>query len=149
MQGALLESQATRPRRIRGRLEAHGVSLRDDQIAALNREAVQRQGGRSEVLREIVDGWMARSGLSEAPAVVAGVLGELAAERQRADGKWGGAQHDDALTPDQWWAVLTDYAGWARRMWVMGSPDQARRRLVQLAALAVAAVEVIDRKTEG
>jgi hypothetical protein len=43
--------------------------------------------------------------------------------------------------------LIQDYAGWARTMAGMNSPDKARNRLIQVAALAVAAVESIDRKT--
>jgi hypothetical protein len=43
-----------------------------------------------------------------------------------------------------WYEMIGDYNAWARRMGAMGSPDKQRRRLIQVAALAVAAVEVID-----
>ena len=73
------------------------------------------------------------------------VLGMVAVERERQDGKWGGPAHDDARSTADFVQLIEDYAGWARTMSGMGSHDKARRRLVQVAALAVAAVESILR----
>lgn len=75
------------------------------------------------------------------------VIGEVRQERWRQDRKWGGAEHDDGLSVDEWHNTIADYNGWARRMAKMGSTDKARRRLIQVAALAIAAVESIDRST--
>lgn len=75
------------------------------------------------------------------------VLDEVAAERARQDGKWGGAAHDDEHSTAEFVQFIEDYAGWARQMASMNSPDKARRRLLQVAALAVAAVESMDRRT--
>jgi hypothetical protein len=72
------------------------------------------------------------------------ILAEVAAERARQEGKGYDAKRDRLYTPRGWHSLLTDYAGWARRMWEMGSPDKARRRLIQVAAIAVAAVEAMD-----
>lgn len=73
------------------------------------------------------------------------ILAEIAAERKRQDEKWDGATHDDQHTSEDWHGILTDYAGWARRMAHQGSPHKARRRLIQVAAVAIALVEQIDR----
>lgn len=73
------------------------------------------------------------------------VVAEVAAERERQDGKWGGPSHDDMHPVEYWVQLIQDYAAWARVMAGMGSRDKARRRLIQVAALAVAAVEKIDR----
>lgn len=70
---------------------------------------------------------------------------DVLAERQRQDEKWGGPTHDDEHTVAQWVELIQDYAGWARVMAGMDSHDKARRRLVQVAALALAAAESIDR----
>jgi hypothetical protein len=45
--------------------------------------------------------------------------------------------------------LIEDYAGWARVMAGMSSPDKYRRRMVQVAALAVAAIESHDRRLAG
>lgn len=74
------------------------------------------------------------------------VLEDIAKERARQDQKWGGASHDDEHTTAEFVQLIEDYAGWARTMAGMNSTDKARNRLVQVAALAVAAVESIDRK---
>lgn len=76
-----------------------------------------------------------------------GVLGEIAAERTRQDAQWGGAERDDGLPIPAFVQLLVDYAGWARVKAREGSMVEARQRLVQVAALAVAAVESIDRRT--
>lgn len=67
-------------------------------------------------------------------------------ERQRQDDKWGGPKHDDLHLITDFVQLIEDYAGWARTMANMNSYDKARKRLIQVAALAVAAVESIDRK---
>lgn len=74
------------------------------------------------------------------------VLDDVAAERHRQDTKWGGAEHDDGHRIEDFVQLIQDYAGWARVMSGMGAREKARNRLVQVAALAVAAVESIDRR---
>ena len=73
------------------------------------------------------------------------VLSDISRERRRQDQKWGGPAHDDQFPPQFWTQLIQDYAGWARVMAGMGSSDKYRNRLVQIAALAVAAVDVEDR----
>ena len=69
-------------------------------------------------------------------------LQDVATERQRQDAKWGGPEHDD----------LHSFADWHRfinlRLARSASTDEkeTRRLLIQIAALAVAAAESIDRK---
>lgn len=82
-----------------------------------------------------------------APSFLTDVLAAVVAERARQDGKWGGAQADDARrTPEEWCNDIEAYVVWARQMHRMGSPDKYRRRMMQIAALAVAACESFDRK---
>ncbi|MBK5230230.1 MAG: hypothetical protein JJE27_03555 [Thermoleophilia bacterium] len=76
------------------------------------------------------------------------VLADVAAERSRQDAKWGGAEHDDKHSTADFVQLIEDYAGWARVMAGMRSDGKARERLIQVAALAVAAVERIDRAPE-
>lgn len=75
-----------------------------------------------------------------------GILSEVENERLRQDQKWGGSAHDDTNTPLDWYEILSDYNGWARRMATMQDINNARRRYVQIAAVAVAAVEALDRE---
>ena len=78
-----------------------------------------------------------------------GLLYEVGTERLRQDAKWGGETHDDHHTTADFVQLIEDYAGWARTMAGMNSHDKARQRLVQVAALALAACERIDRAKLG
>ncbi len=74
------------------------------------------------------------------------VLEEVGAERGRQDDKWGGAVHDDNHSFASFVRWIGNYTGWSHQMadghdWV-----GARRRMIQVAALAVASVEKIDRQ---
>lgn len=75
-----------------------------------------------------------------------GVLAEIQTERDRQDSKWGGENHDDGHSVGFWVQLIKDYAGWARVMAGMGNIAKTRRRLIQVATIAVAAVQSIDRK---
>ena len=83
------------------------------------------------------------------------LLQEIWQERLRQMLKWGKGDdvnasiHDDSWTALDWHEMIADYNGWARRMAVMGSWDKARERYIQVAALALAAVQAIDRATKG
>lgn len=71
---------------------------------------------------------------------------EVADERERQIGKWG-VSSDDDCTPLDWHEMIADYNAWARRIAAMGSMDKARNRYIQIAALAISAVEAIDRRS--
>jgi environmental stress-induced protein Ves len=66
---------------------------------------------------------------------------DIAQERDRQKIKYPG---DASLTPLDWHEMLSDYNGMARRMSCQGRVQEARRRFVQLAAMAVCAIDVID-----
>jgi len=74
-----------------------------------------------------------------------GIIAEVIAERLRQDEKWGGEDHDDRLPLEVWVQLIQDYAGWARVMIGNGSYDKARKRFLQVAAIAIAACASIDR----
>lgn len=61
---------------------------------------------------------------------------EIVAERKRQDEKWGGAEHDDAHVPSEWFELITDRC----------SNYNVRKNWTQIAALAIAALESLDRK---
>lgn len=74
---------------------------------------------------------------------------DVAAERARQNALWGVQDHDEAT----WLAILTeevgevakevaDFTAGARAL----NPRQYRTELVQVAAVAVAAIEALDRK---
>jgi hypothetical protein len=73
------------------------------------------------------------------------IYGEIEAERERQDEKWGGPEHDDGHTSHDWVAYLARHAGKAV-MWPFG-PSLFRRQMIRVAALAVAAVEWEHRRT--
>jgi hypothetical protein len=71
---------------------------------------------------------------------------EVGNERQRQDKKWGGPVADDnRKTPHDWCSDIAAYVAWAHQMSRCGSPEKYRHRLMQIAALAVAACESYDR----
>jgi hypothetical protein len=81
---------------------------------------------------------------------MASVLGEVMAERRAQDSEWGGPAHDDAHSEDKWVALLVRHLGLA----VNDGGEAAdlaryRRQMVRVAALAVAAVEALDRRKPG
>lgn len=87
----------------------------------------------------------------------AGVFDEVGDERKRQDEQWGGPEHDDAHALRDWLTFIEKQVGAARmRQEDQNSrPDIAggylhvpelRRRLVKIAALAVAGIESIDRQ---
>lgn len=72
------------------------------------------------------------------------VYDEIREERARQDEKWGGPEHDDAHGQNDWVCFIDDKLCEADH-----TDDDAdyRRRLIQIAALAVAAIESLDRHT--
>jgi hypothetical protein len=69
------------------------------------------------------------------------VLHEVLQERDRQDIRWGGADHDDEhARNDEFFGLVRAHA--AREPL---SPSDARRLLIEVAALAVAGVEAMDR----
>lgn len=73
-------------------------------------------------------------------------LSEVAAERRRQDARWGGAAHDDAQPMEAFVGLVRDYAAWTRVVLRASAHGEARERLIQIAAIAVAAVESLDRR---
>lgn len=69
------------------------------------------------------------------------VLGDVAKERKRQDAKWGQQNHD----PHMWMVILGEEFGEACKEAYEGSLRKLRTELIQTAAVAVAAVECLDR----
>lgn len=67
---------------------------------------------------------------------------EIKAERKRQDVKWGGPSHDDRHTLSEWQSFIKKHA---TRIAHPLTDSDARKHLVRVAALAVAAVESFDR----
>lgn len=82
-----------------------------------------------------------RAALPQSPraAPVDAVYMNIRAERARQDEQWGGPEHDDEHTPWDWARLIECQTDWGREKdpWC---------RFVKIAALAVAAIESIERK---
>lgn len=76
----------------------------------------------------------------ELPSASDDVLNEVKVERVRQDLKWGGPTHDDTHGQTDW----LDFIYVRTRD---DTPAPYRKRMLQIAALAVAAIEAEDRKT--
>jgi hypothetical protein len=70
------------------------------------------------------------------------ILDEVAAERCYQDAKWGGSIHDVTESEVNWIGYITEYAKGAGR----SASYDFRKRMIKVAALAVAAVEAHDLK---
>ncbi|MCC6419517.1 MAG: hypothetical protein IT429_14890 [Gemmataceae bacterium] len=74
------------------------------------------------------------------------VLAEVREERQQQDARWGGPEHDDRHSPWDWVAITVRHLGLAAEDGGQGvDPVRYRRQMIRVAALAVAAVEALDR----
>src|SRR5690349_17719884 len=73
------------------------------------------------------------------------ILSEIITERQCQDAMWG-PDHDDAHSPADWAGILVRHLGLAMGDGASVDPERFRKQLVRVAAVAVAAVEAIDRK---
>jgi hypothetical protein len=74
------------------------------------------------------------------------ILDQIKKERQQQDDKWGGPLHDDEHTNFDWIAYITKHLGRAV-MWPFEA-DIFRNQMIRVAALAVAAIQWVDRRTE-
>lgn len=72
------------------------------------------------------------------------VLRDIVAERRRQDEKWGPQDHD----PHYWLAILAEELGEAAKATIADTVnrEQYRKELVQVAAVAVAAIENLDKQ---
>lgn len=71
----------------------------------------------------------------------ASVLAEINRERVKQDAKWGGPQHDDTHVPEDWLSFISVRIAESRT-----HPHKYRQNMVEIAALAVAAIESDDRR---
>jgi len=71
------------------------------------------------------------------------VLVEIMTERHRQDEKWGGPEHDDGHATTHFLNFIQDRVKEAH---TQGTTPAARKNLIEIAALAVAAAESMDRK---
>jgi len=71
------------------------------------------------------------------------IITDVLAERTRQDEQWGGPAHDDEHCPWEWREYIEYQLQKSRKQ-----PTQFRECLIKIAALAIAAVESIDRKPD-
>lgn len=76
------------------------------------------------------------------------VIEEVQAERERQDEQWGGPDHDDEHSAEKWCDLVYEYLSRAWQTRHLQPSDGYRKRMVQVAALAVAAIESHDREIE-
>lgn len=72
-----------------------------------------------------------------------GVLIEIGRERAAQDEQWGGADHDDRHSHQDWASFRERFAV---RAWNASTATERRENLIKLAALAVAEIEAMDRR---
>lgn len=70
------------------------------------------------------------------------VLDNIMRERDHQDAKWGGPEHDDEHSEEDWQEFIDDRID--SGVFPMRKPY--RQRMVEVAALAIAAIESFDRK---
>jgi NTP pyrophosphatase (non-canonical NTP hydrolase) len=79
------------------------------------------------------------------PDVMRRVIIDVVLERESQDRKWGVQNHGPAM----WGAILAEEVGEAAKAFLEDDIDGYRAELVQVAAVAVAAVECYDRHRAG
>ncbi len=75
------------------------------------------------------------------------VLGELLTERKHQDEKWRGPEHDDQHDLRTWFGLINERL-YMPTDFMLVDPAAARRFFIEIGALAVAAIESIDRRPE-
>jgi len=79
------------------------------------------------------------------------IFEEVRKERARQDKIWGGPKHDDLHDINDWEKYLFNYIKKAKYSYrecffKSGRPEEHRRRMIQIIALATAALQSFDRK---
>lgn len=74
------------------------------------------------------------------------VLSEVARRRREQDDVHGGLEHDDLHTLEEWLILIDRYASCVRLL--STSSQEKRDYLLDVAALAVAALQSLDRKEQ-
>jgi hypothetical protein len=75
------------------------------------------------------------------------VMQDIAVERDTQDRQWGGASHDDTHVMADWHQYINYQSDKLLFEAIFPEPDlmECRDRLVKIAALAIAAIDSIDR----
>jgi NTP pyrophosphatase (non-canonical NTP hydrolase) len=75
---------------------------------------------------------------------MSGILANVQAERDRQDKKWGQQDHAPAV----WLAILAEEFGEAAKAVLEGKPLDYHKELIQVAAVACAAAESLERNKD-
>lgn len=94
-----------------------------------------------DVCQDLLDARAERDKLREEAERLRDVLNE----RNKQDAKWGVQNH----TPMKWLAILTEEVGEVAKAIIEGNHGDYRKELVQVAAVAVASIESLDRNLFG
>jgi hypothetical protein len=73
------------------------------------------------------------------------ILETIRIERKRQDKRWGGPENDDQKTFEDWVEHIAGFATWANELFKMHKRDEAKRKIMQTAALCVACLESLLR----
>lgn len=73
------------------------------------------------------------------------IIEEVIEERKHQDEKWGGSVHDDLHSGSQFINLIKSYVEKAIAAGRYNRKQKMRKRLVQVAALVIAAIESFDR----
>lgn len=93
----------------------------------------------------------------EERAAQAMIIHQIVEERRRQDAQWGGPEHDDHHSRREWLGFIDEHVTRARKALGRASrvnmsqrdADEYRKQLVEIAALAIAAVAAHDRSEKG
>lgn len=77
------------------------------------------------------------------------VLGWVVEERARQDEKWGDITHFDERNVHEWQSILTEEVGELAEAFLQRDDVAAEEEAIQVAAVAVAILESISRKSPG
>lgn len=77
------------------------------------------------------------------------LFGEISRERDRQDRIWGGVEHDDSHSRQDWLSFIHKQGRLAEQAWspsAVAEKEFFESRMVKIAALAIAAIESSRRK---
>lgn len=74
------------------------------------------------------------------------IADQIWAERMAQDEQWGGEQHDDEHNMDDWLRFIRYQEAMAVQASIRADQHEFRDRMIKVAALALAALESIDRQ---
>lgn len=97
--------------------------------------------------------WICENVTGEPSKEMGMILAQIIEERRSQDRQWGGADHDDGHDRSDWPKFIAEHNDRAIKMarkigttHANGAADEYRKQLIEIAALAVAAIESHDRK---